>query len=264
MNIPVYTLGGKEAGKISLKKVFSEPVRTDLIAKAFAAEQALIRHPYGADPIAGQRSSAHYHGRRGIRNSMMNREMSRMKRIHNMGFLNMTARVIPGSVKGRKAHPPKTEKVLGKKLNKKERTKALFSAVTASAERTVLEKRGHRPGDIKHLPLVLEDRLEETRSAKELIKILKSFGLEKDLERVTKSIRAGKGTMRGRKTRTKVGPIVIVKDDKGISKAASNIPGVAAVTVQELTVSDLAPGAQPGRLAVWSQGALESLDSVLR
>src|SRR3990172_1377076 len=125
MKVPVYSLKGEVKESKDFHKAFSEPVRTDLISRAVAVERSGSRQPYGTDPLAGKRTSAHYHGRRKVRHSMMNREMSRMARIHGTGFMHMTARFVPQATKGRKAHPPKGEKVWTLEMNKKERMKAL-------------------------------------------------------------------------------------------------------------------------------------------
>ena len=129
MKVPVYGLKGEVKGDVSLGKAFTRPVRTDVIKKAVLAEQARKRQPYGSDPLAGQRTSAKYKGRRGIRGSMMNREIARMKRITAGGYLRMRARFVPQAVKGRRAHPPKAGKNWLMKINKKERMMALVSAI---------------------------------------------------------------------------------------------------------------------------------------
>ena len=265
MKVPVYGLKGESKDTMQVAKAFGEPLRKDIIEKAVNIERANRRHPYGADPMAGQRSSAHYHGRRGIRDSMMNREMSRMKRIHNQGFLNMTARIIPGSVKGRRAHPPKAEKVLEKKMNKKELAKAVRSAISASAEKELVAGRGHKIEGAKHIPLILEDKLQELKKSKEISDVLKSLGLEKELERISeKKLRAGKGKARGRKYRRKVGPLFVVKEDMGLVRASKNLQGVEAATVSGLSVEMLAPGGHPGRLVIWGKSAIEELDKKLK
>ncbi len=265
MKVPVYTIKGESRDTVSVAKAFGKEVRTDIIRKAVNIERANARQPYGSDPLAGQRSSAHYHGRRGIRDSMMNREMSRMQRIHNQGFLNMTARIIPGSVKGRRAHPPKVEKVLEKKMNRKELALAVSSAISASAEKELVSGRGHRIGGAKHIPLIIEDKLQELKKSKEISDVLKSLGLEKELERVEeKKLRAGKGKLRGRKYRRKVGPLLVVKEDKGLIRASKNLQGVEAATISGLSVEMLAPGGHPGRLIVWGKSAIEELDKKLK
>ncbi len=263
MKIPVYSLKGEVKKNVDIARVFSETVREDLIRRAVSAEQAAKRQPYGVDPLAGKRTSAHYHGRRGIRHSMMNREMARMKRIHHPGFLYMTARFVPQAVKGRKAHPPKAEKIWKKKINKKERLKALFSALSATIKKDLVLSRGHKIKSIKHLPLVLEDKFQEIKRVKKVREVLEKFGFSEELERIKeKKVRAGKGKNRGRKHKKKRGPLIIISEDKGIFRAARNIPGIEVTEVENLTVEKLAPGSKPGRLCIWTESALTKLENI--
>ncbi|MFQ5647705.1 MAG: 50S ribosomal protein L4 [Candidatus Aenigmatarchaeota archaeon] len=265
MKIPVYTAKGTEKGSITVKKAFREPVRPDLVSKAFNAERSWLRQVYGKDPLAGKRTSAHFHGLRGARHSMQNREMSRMKRIHNQGFLNFTARFIPGSVKGVKAHGPKAEKKFGVKVNKKELLKAVLSAVAGSADKEIILSRGHKLNGVKHVPLVLEDGIQGIKKTKELVTALEALGLKEEMARLSKKkIRAGKGTMRGRKYRRKTGPLLVVKEDKGLARASANLTGIDTATLGELTIGLLAPGGHPGRLTVWTRSALEEFDKLVK
>jgi large subunit ribosomal protein L4e len=59
-----------------------------------------------------------------------------------------------------------------------------------------------------------------------------------------------------------VGPLLVVAEDKGITKAARNIPGVDVVLVDSLNTELLAPGTHPGRLTVWTSSALEKVDEL--
>jgi len=261
MNVPVYSLTGTEKGKIKLAKIFSEPVRADLIKRAVLAEQSLNRQPYGSDPLAGFRTSAHYHGQRHYRYGMMNREMARMKRIHGgVGFLAMRARVVPQAVKGRKAHPPKVEKKWEKKINKKEWLKAFYSAISATAKKDIVSERNHDISEVKHIPLVVEDKLQEVKNTSEIRKILKKLGLSKELKRTAQTkTRAGRGKTRGRKRKTRKGPLIIVSEYKGIEKAGKNLPGVEVVKLDKINIDMLAPGTKPGRLCIWTKSAIELL-----
>jgi len=261
MKIPVYDLSGKVKSNIEVKRAFSEPVRKDLIKRAVLAERAAERAPYGADPSAGKKTSAHYHGRRHYRYSMMNREMSRMKRIHGSGFLSFRARFVPQAVKGRKAHPPKSEKAWKVKINKKEHAKAVMSAISACAERELLQERGHKIENVKHIPLVVDDSFEKLNRVRDVRDALIHMGLGDEIERVKeKKIRSGKGKMRGRRYKKKKGPVIIVDNGELVQKAARNIHGFEVVPASMLDVELLAPGAAPGRLCVWTKGALEKVD----
>lgn len=261
MNVKVLSLKGEPKGEISLARAGSEPLRNDIINKAFLAERSRLRQPYGADPLAGQRTSAHYHGERGIRHSMMNKEMARMKRIHSGGFLYFRAREVPQAVKGRKTFPPSTDKVWELKINKKERRKAISSAVSASLNRDMVAKRGHKIGTVPHFPIVVEDALEGLRKSRELEQALLSMGLKPEMERIeAKSIRGTAGSMRGRRYIRKKGPLIIISRDGGIVKAGKNLQGVDVLGIKELSVNQLAPGCHPGRLCVWTKSALEKFD----
>jgi len=262
MQAIVYGLNGKVKDKVSLPKVFSVSVRKDLVKRAVLSEVSRLRQAYGSDTLAGQRSSAHYHGRRGRRDSQMNRELARMKRIHGQGFLNLTARVVPHATKGRKAHPPKAEKKWILNINRKERIKALESAIAATRDREMVSKRGHKISEIKHLPLVLEDDLQKLKKTKEVLGVLERLGLKEEIERCReRKVRSGKGKMRGRKYRNRKGPLIIIERDEGISKAGENIPGVDVVERRKLDVHSLAPGTHPGRLAIFTKSVIKEMGS---
>ena len=262
MKVNVFDLNGKPKEKIELPEIFKEDFRPDLIQRAFLAIQSHKRQPYGTDPLAGLRTSAHYHGRRDRRYTMMNREMARMPRLHGdtAPGLFVRARKVPQAVKGRRAHPPKVEKVWEEKINKKERRKAIRSAIAATALKDVVLARGHRVNGIEELPIVVVDDLQKISKTKELEEFLKKIGLEPELERAKeRKIRAGKGKMRGRRYKKKIGPLIVVAQDEGISKAGKNLPGVDVCLVENLNVELLAPGAMPGRLTIFTKSAIEKL-----
>jgi len=263
MKATVYDLNGKESGQVDLPKVFSTKLRDDLIIRAFLSTMSRRRQAYGTDPMAGQKSSAHYHGRRRReRWTMSGREMARMSRLHGKipGYLMFRARTVPQAVKGRAAHPPKTEKVWTQKINKKERRLAIKSAIAATADKKLVEDRGHKVKGLKELPIVVVDDVEAVKKTNDLKKALQAVGLKDELRRIEKKkVRAGKGTMRGRRYKRKTGPLIVVEKDKGVSKAAKNLPGVHVSMVKNLSVEYLAPGAMPGRLTIFTKGAIGKL-----
>jgi large subunit ribosomal protein L4e len=263
MKVPVYSLKGTEKGSLSVEKAFSKPVRTDLIRKVAGAEQAAMRQPYGTDPQAGMKSSATYRGRRGVKHSMMNREMARMKRIITTRTLYMRARIVPQAVKGRKAHPPKAEKVWTIKINKKERMAALLSAASATTRKEWVERHGHDLSYVKHVPLVVDDELQSVSVVKDFRQVLDNLGLAEEVARLAgKKVRSGKGTMRGRRYKRKRGMLFVIAEDKGFVKAARNFPGVEICEVTNLGVEMLAPGTNPGRLCVWTESAVKKLEGL--
>jgi large subunit ribosomal protein L4e len=269
MKASILNLQGKVVGKVELPPVFQEPIRPDLIQRAVLAIWSRRRQPYGTDVLAGKRTSAHYHGRRRLRMGvvMMGVEMARLPRIHGKvsPHLLYRARFAPQAVKGRVAHPPKVEKVWAQKLNKKERRKALRSAVAATASREWVSSRGHRIQNVRELPIVVRDEIQSVGKTKEVVEFLRRVGLEEELKRVkAKKVRPGKGKLRGRRYRRKVGPLIVVARDEGIGRAASNIPGVEVRNVKDVCTECLAPGAQPARLVIWSVSALERLHDFFR
>jgi large subunit ribosomal protein L4e len=90
------------------------------------------------------------------------------------------------------------------------------------------------------------------------------LGILSDLDRVkaSRNIRAGKGKRRGRKIKQAVGPLIVVAENKGLAKAASNLPGVDVAIVKNLNAEMLAPGTHAGRLTLWSNTAIEQLDKL--
>ena len=254
MKVSVFDLQGNEIEEITLPKVFEEPLREDLIRRAFLTIQANKRQPYGTDVMAGKRTSAHYHGYRRHRWTMMSREMARMPRLHGKIPLQQMfrARFVPQAVKGREAHPPKVEKIWKMKINKKEKKKALKSAIAATAIKEVVLKRGHKVENLKYLPIIVEDKIQEVKKSKELLQLLKKIGIEKELERIKEK------KIKRKKYKKKVGPLIVVSEDKGISKAAKNL-GLDVCLVSNLNAELLAPGAMPGRLTIWSKSAIEKL-----
>ena len=98
------------------------------------------------------------------------------------------------------------------------------------------------------------------RVTKEIIKVLKNLGLEQDLLRLKRKIRAGKGKLRGRKYKSNTGPLIVVSNKCKLIESANNILGVDVVQVNQLNAELLAPGAVPGRLTIFTEKALEIME----
>ncbi len=170
----------------------------------------------------------------------------------------------PGTVGGRAAHPPVSEKKIAKKITKNERRMALHSAIAATASKENAEARGHIVDDVKDFPLVVTDDIQSVKKLKDLKAALINLGVWPDVYRVKESIkvRAGKGKMRGRRKKHAVGPLIVVNADEGIVKAANNLPGVDVANVKNLNAELLAPGTHAGRLTVWTKDSVEALKSL--
>lgn len=240
-------------GKISLPPIFETKVRPDVIKRAVLAIQSNRLQPQGRNPMAGKRTTAESRG--------VNLGIARIPRIKGPVGAGAFA---PGTVGGRAAHPPTSNKKIVKRIPKKEKQLALFSSIAATASKEIVASRGHSIEDVPQFPLIVVDELEELKKVKNVEETLVNLGVFSDIFRVKESraIRAGKGKMRGRKMKQGVGPLIVVAQDKGIMRAAKNIPGVDVVAVKNLNVEDLAPGTHPGRLTVWTSKAIEVLSEL--
>lgn len=247
MQATVRDLNGDDAGTLDLPDVFTEPVRADLVKRAVLAAQANRTQEYGADEYAGMRTSAESHG--------SGRGMAHVPRTEGRG-----ARV-PQTVGGRKAHPPKAEKDHGLDVNDKERKAAVRSAIAATTDSDLVADRGHNFDDDVDLPLVVSDDFEDLVKTKEVVSFLEAVGVHADVERADdgRNVRAGQGTLRGRKYQEPSSILFVTSSEAGPSKAARNLAGVDVATGREVNAEDLAPGAQPGRLTVWTESALEEV-----
>jgi large subunit ribosomal protein L4e len=246
----VFNLEGKAVGKIDLPPIFATPLRPDVIKRAVIALQSSRIQPQGRDPMAGKRTTAESRG-----------TGSGAARIPRRKTASGRAAFAPGTVGGRQAHPPLSEKKIRKKISKKEKRLALFSAIAATASKELVARRGHNIEDVPQIPLIVTSELEELKKAKEVEETLIRLGVLSELFRVknSRNVRAGKGKSRGRKMKQVLGPLIVVAENKGIAEAARNIPGVDVAVVSSLNAEMFAPGMRPGRLTVWTNSAIEKL-----
>lgn len=247
MQVTVRDLDGDDAGTLDLPRVFEEPVRPDLVKRAVLAAQANRTQEYGSDEYAGLRTTAESQG--------SGRGMAHVPRANGQG-----ARV-PQTVGGRRAHPPKAEKDHGLDLNDKERKAAVRSAVAATTDSELVADRGHNFDEDLELPLVVSDDFEDLVKTQEVVSLLESLGVHEDVERADegRTVRAGQGKLRGRKYTEPTSILFVTSSESGPSKAARNLAGVDVATGREVNAEDLAPGAEPGRLTVWTESAVEEV-----
>ena len=261
MKLSILNIAKEEIGKQELPSQFNEDVRPDLIKRAVISTQGNTRQAYGSDPMAGKKSSAELSRRRHVYKTSYGYGISRVPRkiMSSRGTrMNWVGAFVPGTVGGRKAHPPKAGKDWTKKINKKERRKAIRSAIAATLSKDLVSKNHIVPDNY---PFIIENKLESLKKTKQVRDVLKKIGLGKELERVSeKTIRSGKGKKRGRKYKSKTGPLIIVSKDCNLLKAAKNIAGINVIMVKSLNAKSLAPSANPGRLAIWTQDAVKELE----
>ncbi len=254
MKIQVLSLEGKPLEEIELPLIFATEIRPDVIKRAVLAAQTARLQPWGVDEMAGKRTSAETWGK-GFGAARVRRVKGTKSPAAGKGA------VAPHTVGGRRAHPPKVEKVLRERINKKERRLAIRSAIAATKEKKLVVFRGHIIDKVTALPVVVSDELEGLKTSGEAKGVLQKLGLWNDVERVNESkrVRAGRGKMRGRKYKQAVGPLIIIGEDKGISRGARNFPGIEVMKVPLLNAETLAPGGTPGRLTLWTRGAIQKL-----
>ncbi|MBE0525894.1 MAG: 50S ribosomal protein L4, partial [Candidatus Thorarchaeota archaeon] len=240
---------------IDLPPQFDTPYRPDVIKRAVLAVQSRRRQPHGVDELAGKKNTAKSwqtgHGR------------SRMPRIKGSGTSAANkAGFAPGTVGGRVAHPPEARKVLIERINKNENRLAIRSAIAASSKPEFVKARGHLVEKVPQIPLIVSSKLESVETTKEAQETFVALGLGDDLDRARdgRTIRAGKGKMRGRKMKTPKSLLIVVGADTGIGKAARNLPGVDIAEVHGLNAELLAPGTHAGRLVVWTTSAIARLE----
>jgi large subunit ribosomal protein L4e len=242
MNTTVHDLDGGDAGSVELPDVFETPFRPDLIGRAVTVAQANRKQAYGADEFAGMRTPAESFG--------SGRGLAHVPRSENV------ARRVPHAVSGRRAHPPKAEKDQTKDLNDKERRLAVRSAIAATTDVALVADRGHAFDEDLDLPLVVSDEFESLEKTQEALGVLEALGVDADIERADegRSVRSGRGKSRGRKYRQPKSLLVVTSEEP--SRAARNLAGVDVATAREVNAEDLAPGAHPGRLTLWTESAV--------
>lgn len=259
MKAQVFAIDGSKADQVELPLVFSTPLRTDLLHKAYVnleSHQFQIQGRYenaGMDVVAESNSPPTGH------------HQARVARLRGGGGGRQGQGGGVAMVRGgRQAHPPTTEKVVYKLLNKKENRLALCSAIAATASADLIKARGHKVDKLESFPLVVSDEVESISKAKDLAKFFDALNLTQDVERLKSRLkrRSGKSLLRGRKTKIGKSILIVVKDSKNLSKAAGTFLGVDVKSVNSLSVLDLVPGSQPIRLTVFSKSAIDEIAKI--
>jgi len=246
----VYSVKGEVSGTVDVPEVFSSEYRPDVIKKAILAAAANKRQPYGPNEKAGMRHSVSTWGK--------GRGVARVQRIK----AGKKATESPNNVSGRRAHPPRPERIWDQKINKKELKIARYSAIAATGCADCVRERGHQFDDSVSFPVVIEDEFQNMASTSEINEILDNIGVGYDIERAKegRKIRAGRGKMRNRRYRTPVSILIVVSEREApLFKGASNLPGVDVETVDTLSAGILAPGGDAGRLTVYTKSAISKM-----
>jgi len=252
--VHVVGLDGKAGThQITLPLAFSQAVRPDLIRRAVVAAQSHRRQPYGTSLTAGLRHSTRWSGK--------GKGVSRSPRLMD----SMRGAQAPNTVGGRPAHPPRVDRIWTKKINRKESRLAFASALAATREAALVTLRGHELPEGLHLPLVLEDPVENIHTTKEARALLERLQIWADVMRARDGtqLKSGRARRRGRGRRVPRSLLVVTSlPNKALG--FRNLSGVEVVSAQRLATEDLAPGGDPARLTLYSHAAVNLLRTRLR
>lgn len=258
MKIDVVDLNGKKYEKIELSNVFQTKVNHSLIRKAYTNLESHGFQKHAVHPTAGQDVVADSN------DPPTGRGISRIARMKGGGGGRQgQAGEVASTRGGRQAHRPYVNKVIYKKINKKENKLALCSAIAASALKELVIKRGHKIEGIETLPLIISDEVESVSNTSKMLNVLDNLNLTQDVKRLdNRKRRSGKVVLRGRASKIGKSVLFVVLNAERISKSCSGIPGVDVCSVKNLSVLDLAPGGTLIRLTVYSKKAIEYISKI--
>jgi len=263
MELQIINAKNEQVGKKKLPAIFAEPIRKDIIQRAVEVVQANARQPYGNDPRAGKKASAKLSRRRREYKGSYGKGISRVPRktlSRNGTQMYWVGAFAPGTVGGRRAWPPRAEKDWSKRINDKERRKAIRSALAATLDKQLVGSRHKIPSTY---PFILDASFESLESTKQIQDALSKLNLGDELARTAeRKMRSGTGKMRGRRYQTKVGPLLVVSGPCKLVLGARNISGVEVVAANKLNAALLAPGAAPGRLTLFTSAAIDKMEKL--
>ena len=256
--VNVYSESGETSiSQCPLPSVFSAPIRIDVVRAMHTGMRKNKRQAYAVNVKAGMQHSAESWG--------TGRAVARIPRVSGGGTMR-SGQAAFGNMcrKGRMFAPTKVWRKWHCHLNVNEKRYAVASAVAASGIVPLVMARGHRIEHIREVPIVVGNGIESFTKSKAAVSFLKAIKVYADVEKVidTKTTRAGRGKMRGRRHKQRKGPLVVYQNDKGLVKAFCNVPGVEVCHVSRLNLLQLAPGGHVGRLIIWTEAAFKSLDTV--
>ena len=255
--LSVFSLTGDKTSTTPLPEVFTAPVRPDIVQFVHTNMNKNNRQAFAVSMYAGKTVSASSWG--------TGRAVARIPRVGGGGTSRSGQGAFGNMCRGgRMFAPTKTWRKWHRKINTTQKQYAVASALAASAVPALVMARGHKVDEVPEIPLVLDSSLEATKKTSAAKDILAAVGALPDVEKAadSKKIRAGKGKMRNRRYTLRRGPLVIYKENDGVEQAFRNLPGVELCCVSRLNLLQLAPGGHMGRFCVWSQSAVEELDTM--
>jgi large subunit ribosomal protein L4e len=265
MKTNIYNSDGKSTKQIELPKCFSETIRDDLVWKIVEAKR--IAQPYSPGAESGRHHSASglmIH-RRHVWKSGYGKGQSRIPRkvLSNKGNqFNWVGAEVPNTRGGRRAHGPELlSRTAELKINKKELTLALKSALSATANPEQISKKYETLSDkkISGVPFVVESEFLKLKTKKMLEAMKKILGEEVyNVALKSKEVRCGRGKMRGRKYKQNAGALIVVGNKENFKANAFDV-----AKAQNVGIMDLANGGQ-GRLVIYTEEAIKNLGEKLK
>jgi len=255
--VSVFSLSGEKSGETTLPAVMKAPLRPDIVQFVHTNMNKNHRQAYAVSIRAGKQVSASSWG--------TGRAVARIPRVGGGGTSRSGQGAFGNMCRGgRMFAPTKTWRKWHRKINITQKRYAVASSLAASAVPALVMARGHVIDEVPEVPLVLDTSIESTSKTSAAKDILAAVGALDDVEKAanSKQIRAGKGKMRNRRYTLRRGPLVIYKSNDGVEQAFRNLPGVELCCVTRLNLLQLAPGGHMGRFCVWSQAAIDELDTI--
>jgi large subunit ribosomal protein L4e len=245
------------ASTMKLPGVFLAPIRPDVVHQVFTVMSNNKRQPYSVNKYAGKMPSASSWG--------TGRAVSRIPRVQGGGTHRSGQGAFGNMCRGgRMFAPTKIWRKWHSKVNVTQKRYACASALAASAVPALVMSRGHRIDNLHECPIVVSNSAESMSKTGAAVKLLKKIGAHDDVDKViaSRTMRAGKGKMRNRRFVQRRGPLIVYAKDGGITRAFRNIPGVELADVSSLNILQLAPGGHVGRFIIWTESAVEKLDTM--
>ena len=255
--VSVFSVTGEKSGETQLPTVMTAPLRHDIVQFVHTNLNKNKRQAYAVNIHASKRIVASSWG--------TGRAVARIPRVGGGGTSRSGQGAFGNMCRGgRMYNPTKTWRKWNRKVNINQKRYAVASALAASAVPALVMARGHLVDEVPEIPLVVENAIESTKKTSAAKALLAAIGALDDVDKAadSKQIRAGKGKMRNRRYTMRRGPLIIYKTNDGVEQAFRNLPGVELCCVDRLNLLQLAPGGHMGRFCVWSQAALDELETI--
>lgn len=256
MKTKLFDKTGKEKGSVDLPKNFSVKIREDILARVFDAQRGVYAQAYGAKEGAGAQYSASgiikkkRHDWKASYGKGISRVPRKVMSRHGASF-NWIGATVSSTRGGRRPHAPRSEKNLLKKTNKKELLIAFNSALAGTINLKFLEK---KYGKKVESGFVFDENILKLKT-KDFIASMKAvFGESFENILKHKTVRAGIGKMRGRKYKSNAGLLFVIGNEEKMKRK-----GIEVVNVNDLTIKDLSPNGEPGRLVCYTEKAISEI-----